>query len=158
MSDRDIRLSKLDRRLPVKAQHEDVRTAKGGVREVKDVEYGMGRTLITMKRISTTKLFSLRSLSMTGLGLAMAGIVGLVSGVATAKPPTSSKDKNGHYWCEFDNANGGRKSQGPFNKSPDCSKVCESNANGINCNEASTVFVPNPNEAPQAPQEHTKQK
>jgi ABC-type glycerol-3-phosphate transport system substrate-binding protein len=66
------------------------------------------------------------------LGLAL-GVAGATASQASAK---KYQDKNEHWWCEFDNANGGSIDAGPFNKEPDCTHVCNNYANGTNCANA----------------------
>jgi len=69
------------------------------------------------------------------LGLAL-GVAGATASQASAK---KYQDKNDHWWCEFDNANGGSINAGPFNKEPDCTHVCNNYANGTNCVNAVKV-------------------
>jgi hypothetical protein len=71
-------------------------------------------------------------------------------GLSFAEPPSSSTDKNGHYWCHFDSVHGsdcntcqnGQMSHGPFNREPNCSKVCEATAEGTNCSSATMTRKP----------------
>ena len=78
------------------------------------------------------------------LGLAL-GVAGATAGQASAK---KYQDKNKHWWCEFDNANGGSINAGPFSKEPDCSHVCDNYANGTNCTNAVKVEKTGPAKAP----------
>ena len=74
----------------------------------------------------------------------------LFVGLSFAEPPKSSTDKNGHYWCHFDSVHGsdcntcqdGQMNQGPFNREPDCTKVCKAVAEGTNCDKASMTRKP----------------
>ena len=100
---------------------------------------------------------SLRLVVSLGMVLGVAGATALHTDDVSAKGPTTSTDKNGNYWCEFDSALGGRKDQGPFNSSkgkPDCVKVCKATANGTNCDEAVTTFTPDPIKAPSKKEKH----
>ena len=106
------------------------------------------------QRFANARRFLTAPLTATlGTALAIGAGFGLYANDATAKPPELSTDNNGHYWCEFDNANGGRKDAGPFASEPDCQKVCEKTANGTNCSESTVRYEPGISEAPQAPQE-----
>lgn len=74
----------------------------------------------------------------------------LFVGISFAEPPKSNTDNNGNYWCHFDSVHGsdcntctdGQMSQGPFNRKPNCNKVCEATAEGTNCSSSSMVFKP----------------